>query len=313
MGIPRKPRGAKPAVDAPGTDAGHGKREGRRRPCPCPCPSPVPAPRSAARPAAAPPRPLPVIAAEASTCTKCALSATRNERRLLARESRGEARLRRRGSGRRRGRAGPPVRRPRGAAPRQDDRRDGPRPREGRLRLQHHQVPSAGQSQAGARSSWRRASRTSTSSSRTMNPKAIVALGNTAVAALLGTKLGITKVRGQWKLYRGQGPRDAHVSSVVLAPPEPAANRGEEAGVGRSASRHERAGPAPEEVAAELRHSFQNDGPGGAVPAAYSCIGTSPADHAFITGSMTRHASSASSPRMNSIGSLRSISRIRLA
>ena len=39
-----------------------------------------------------------------------------------------------------------------------------------------------------------------------MKPKAIVALGNTAVASLLGTKLGITKVRGSWKLYRGAIP-----------------------------------------------------------------------------------------------------------
>ncbi len=39
-----------------------------------------------------------------------------------------------------------------------------------------------------------------------IKPKAIVALGNTAVGALLGTKLGITKVRGQWKLYRGSIP-----------------------------------------------------------------------------------------------------------
>jgi uracil-DNA glycosylase family 4 len=37
-----------------------------------------------------------------------------------------------------------------------------------------------------------------------VRPKVLVALGNTAVAALLGTKLGITKVRGQWKLYRGR-------------------------------------------------------------------------------------------------------------
>ncbi len=37
-----------------------------------------------------------------------------------------------------------------------------------------------------------------------MDPRVIVALGNTAVAALLDTKLGITKVRGQWKLYRGR-------------------------------------------------------------------------------------------------------------
>jgi DNA polymerase len=37
-----------------------------------------------------------------------------------------------------------------------------------------------------------------------VRPRVIVALGNTAVGALLDTKLGITKVRGQWKLYRGQ-------------------------------------------------------------------------------------------------------------
>lgn len=36
-----------------------------------------------------------------------------------------------------------------------------------------------------------------------VRPRVIVALGNTAVAALLDTKLGITKLRGQWKLYRG--------------------------------------------------------------------------------------------------------------
>lgn len=36
-----------------------------------------------------------------------------------------------------------------------------------------------------------------------MRPKVIVALGNTAVATLLGTKVGVTKLRGQWKLYRG--------------------------------------------------------------------------------------------------------------
>jgi uracil-DNA glycosylase len=36
-----------------------------------------------------------------------------------------------------------------------------------------------------------------------VRPRAIVAMGNTAVAALLDTKLGITKLRGQWKLYQG--------------------------------------------------------------------------------------------------------------
>ncbi len=39
-----------------------------------------------------------------------------------------------------------------------------------------------------------------------IDPKVIVALGNTSVAGLLGTKLGITKVRGSWKLYRGKIP-----------------------------------------------------------------------------------------------------------
>jgi len=36
-----------------------------------------------------------------------------------------------------------------------------------------------------------------------VKPKVIIALGNTAVATLLGTKVGVTKLRGQWKLYRG--------------------------------------------------------------------------------------------------------------
>ena len=39
-----------------------------------------------------------------------------------------------------------------------------------------------------------------------VDPKVIVAMGNTAVAALLGTKQGITKVRGKWKLYAGKIP-----------------------------------------------------------------------------------------------------------
>ena len=36
-----------------------------------------------------------------------------------------------------------------------------------------------------------------------VRPKVIVALGNTAAGTLLDTKLGITKLRGQWKLYKG--------------------------------------------------------------------------------------------------------------
>ncbi len=39
-----------------------------------------------------------------------------------------------------------------------------------------------------------------------VKPKVIVALGNTAVAALLNTTIGITRLRGQWKLYRGTIP-----------------------------------------------------------------------------------------------------------
>jgi uracil-DNA glycosylase len=37
-------------------------------------------------------------------------------------------------------------------------------------------------------------------------PKVIVALGATAVQGLLGTSEGITRLRGQWKLYRGRTP-----------------------------------------------------------------------------------------------------------
>lgn len=39
-----------------------------------------------------------------------------------------------------------------------------------------------------------------------IDPRVIVAMGNTAVGALLGTKIGITKVRGTFKLYRGRIP-----------------------------------------------------------------------------------------------------------
>ena len=39
-----------------------------------------------------------------------------------------------------------------------------------------------------------------------VKPKVMVAMGNTAVAALFDTKMGITRVRGQWKLYKGRIP-----------------------------------------------------------------------------------------------------------
>jgi DNA polymerase len=55
-----------------------------------------------------------------------------------------------------------------------------------------------------------------------VDPKAIVALGNTAVAALLGTKLGITKIRGSWKLYRGRIPLMPTYHPSYLLRPGPA-------------------------------------------------------------------------------------------
>jgi uracil-DNA glycosylase len=39
-----------------------------------------------------------------------------------------------------------------------------------------------------------------------VDPKVIVALGGTAVEGLLGTTVGITRLRGTWKLYRGRIP-----------------------------------------------------------------------------------------------------------
>jgi DNA polymerase len=39
-----------------------------------------------------------------------------------------------------------------------------------------------------------------------LQPRVIVALGATAVQGLLGTTEGITRLRGQWKLYRGLVP-----------------------------------------------------------------------------------------------------------
>jgi uracil-DNA glycosylase len=51
-----------------------------------------------------------------------------------------------------------------------------------------------------------------------VRPRVIVALGNTAVAALLDTRLGITKVRGQWKLYRGILVMPTYHPSYLLRP-----------------------------------------------------------------------------------------------
>jgi DNA polymerase len=51
-----------------------------------------------------------------------------------------------------------------------------------------------------------------------VRPRVIVALGNTAVAALLESKLGITKLRGQWKLYRGTLVMPTYHPSYLLRP-----------------------------------------------------------------------------------------------
>ncbi len=54
-----------------------------------------------------------------------------------------------------------------------------------------------------------------------VNPDVIVALGNTAVTALLGTNIGITKLRGSWKLYRGKIPvMPTYHPSYLLRPTE---------------------------------------------------------------------------------------------
>ncbi len=37
-----------------------------------------------------------------------------------------------------------------------------------------------------------------------VDPKVIVAMGNTAISTLLGTSIGVTKLRGQWKLYKAR-------------------------------------------------------------------------------------------------------------
>ncbi len=215
MGIPRKPRSAKPAVEAPVADVGHAPRDASPSPPPSapgratapldvPVPVPVPAPLQA-RPVAIAPRPLPVIAAEASTCTKCALSTTRNS--VVFSRGNPEAKLVFIGEAPGAdedeqglpfvGRAGQLLDKMIGAMgldPAKDvyvcniikcrppgNRKPEPIEVETCIPYLHEQLAA-------------------------IDPKAIVALGNTAMAALLNTKLGITKVRGQWKLYRGRVP-----------------------------------------------------------------------------------------------------------
>ena len=214
MGIPRKPRASKPAAES-AMEAGRGQRGEAPPPsapsaapvratAPLQVPVPVPVPAQV-RPVASAPRPLPVIAAEAATCTKCALSTTRNN--VVFSRGNPEAKLVFIGEAPGAeedeqglpfvGRAGQLLDKMIGAMgldPARDvyvcniikcrppgNRKPEPSEVETCIPYLHEQLAA-------------------------IDPKAIVALGNTAVAALLSTKLGITKVRGQWKLYRGKVP-----------------------------------------------------------------------------------------------------------
>jgi uracil-DNA glycosylase family 4 len=205
MGIPRKVRTA-PTVQAPArTNA-----EAPRAPAPAPASASAPGPALAPAPAptrapAAPPRSLPIIAAEAATCTKCSLSETRTN--VVFARGNPEAKLVFIGEAPGAdedaqglpfvGRAGQLLDKMIGAMgldPAKDvyvcnivkcrppgNRTPTPAEIETCIPYLHEQLAA-------------------------IDPKVIVAMGNTAVGSLLGTKLGITKVRGQWKLYRGKSP-----------------------------------------------------------------------------------------------------------
>jgi DNA polymerase len=224
MGIPRKPRSAKAPAPETGTDTTNANvardveapRNVTRDASPSPhVPVPVPAlssptPKQApapppARPAPMPARPLPLIEAEAEACTKCGLSTTRTN--VVFSRGNPEAKLVFVGEAPGAdedeqglpfvGRAGQLLDKMIGAMgldPAKDvyvcniikcrppgNRKPEPVEVETCIPYLHEQLAA-------------------------IDPKAIVALGNTAVAALLSTKLGITKVRGQWKLYRGKVP-----------------------------------------------------------------------------------------------------------
>ena len=57
-----------------------------------------------------------------------------------------------------------------------------------------------------------------------VKPDVIVALGNTAVSAILSTTIGITKLRGAWKLYRGKTPVMPTYHPSYLLRPSPTQN-----------------------------------------------------------------------------------------
>lgn len=186
-----------------------------------PRPAPRATPASAVQPAPrGPSRPLPVVAEDASTCTRCALSASRThavfargnpaaaicfvgEAPSAEEDAQGTPFV---------GPAGQLLDRMIGAmgldpqsdvyvctvvkcrAP--DDRAPSAAEIETCLPFLHEQLEA-------------------------VNPKVIVALGTAAAAALLGTKLGIGKVRGSWKIYRGKIPVMATYAPAQLVKPGP--------------------------------------------------------------------------------------------
>lgn len=214
-GIPRKPRDrsaattpaahahpAAPAEQAPDVPA----HVVAPAPAPTPAPAPAPAPAAArTAPAVAPPRALPIIEAEAKACTKCALAATRTNVVFARGNSAAKICLVGEAPGADEdaqglpfvGRAGQLLDKmiaAMGIDPAEDvyvsniikcrppgNRKPEPVEVATCIPYLHEQIAA-------------------------IEPKVIIALGNTAVAALLGTKLGITKVRGQWKLYKGKIP-----------------------------------------------------------------------------------------------------------
>ncbi|MBK6460443.1 MAG: uracil-DNA glycosylase [Myxococcales bacterium] len=54
-----------------------------------------------------------------------------------------------------------------------------------------------------------------------VSPKVLVAMGNTAVGALFHTKMGITRLRGEWKLYKGRIPTMPTYHPSYLLRPSP--------------------------------------------------------------------------------------------
>jgi uracil-DNA glycosylase family 4 len=211
MGIPRKVRTA-PNANANANAEANAPAEAPRAPAEAPAPAPTfapaPAPalsRAPARAPAAPPRFLPVIAAEASACTKCGLSESRTN--VVFARGNQEAKLVFIGE-----------------APGADEDAQG-LPFVGRAgQLLDKMIQAMGLDPAkdvyvcNIVKCRPPGNRTPTPAEigtcipylheqlAAIDPKVIVAMGNTAVGSLLGTKLGITKVRGQWKLYRGKFP-----------------------------------------------------------------------------------------------------------